>query len=56
MHFYEWNNMQYVSSAGFLLSVYSKYLTEAGVNTSLTCPDGNVSPGSIVDFARSQVC
>ncbi|PON99421.1 Glycoside hydrolase [Trema orientale] len=49
----EWNNMQYVTSAAFLLAVYSDYLTAA--NTKLTCPDGQVQPQELLNFAKSQV-
>ena len=49
----EWNNMQYVSSAAFLLAVYSDYLTAA--NAKLSCPDGQVQPQELLNFAKSQV-
>lgn len=49
----EWNNMQYVSSAAFLLAVYSDYLRAA--NAKLTCPDGQVQPQELLNFAKSQV-
>ncbi|CAN6236649.1 unnamed protein product [Urochloa humidicola] len=50
----DWNNMQYVSSATFLLTVYSDYLA-ASHGALLKCPDGEVKPEEIVRFARSQV-
>ncbi|KAF5450082.1 hypothetical protein F2P56_030460 [Juglans regia] len=49
----EWNNMQYVSSAAFLLAVYSDYLSAA--NAKLTCPGGQlVQPQELLNFAKSQ--
>ncbi|KAL3652773.1 Endoglucanase [Castilleja foliolosa] len=48
-----WNNMQFVTSASFLMTVYSDYLTSAG--KSLTCATGNVSPAELLSFAKSQV-
>ncbi|KAF8379687.1 hypothetical protein HHK36_029131 [Tetracentron sinense] len=48
-----WNNMQFVTSAAFLLTVYSDYLTSAG--KSVQCPAGNVSPSELLSFAKSQV-
>ncbi|KAK4748670.1 hypothetical protein SAY87_015256 [Trapa incisa] len=48
-----WNNLQFVTSASFLLSVYSDYLTSSG--RSLSCASGNVSPAALVSFAKSQI-
>ncbi|KAL7122841.1 hypothetical protein ACP275_01G069300 [Erythranthe tilingii] len=48
-----WNNMQFVTSASFLMTVYSDYLTSAG--KSLKCASGNVSPTELLSFAKSQV-
>ncbi|KAL2524956.1 Endoglucanase 6 [Abeliophyllum distichum] len=48
-----WNNMQFVTSASFLLTVYSDYLSSAG--KSLKCASGNVSPSELLSFAKSQV-
>ncbi|KAL1569175.1 Endoglucanase, variant 2 [Salvia divinorum] len=48
-----WNNMQFVTAASFLMSVYSDYLTSA--STSLTCPNGPVSPSQLLALAKSQV-
>ncbi|KAE8782041.1 Endoglucanase 7 [Hordeum vulgare] len=39
----QWNNMQYVTSAAFLLSVYSGYLAEGGEGATpdtVTCAGG----------------
>ncbi|KAL2516701.1 Endoglucanase 6 [Abeliophyllum distichum] len=48
-----WNNMQFVTSASFLLTVYSDYLYSAG--KILKCPSGNVAPYELLSFAKSQV-
>nr|AYP70933.1 endoglucanase 1 [Actinidia deliciosa] len=48
-----WNNLQFVTSASFLLTVYSDYLTSAGKN--LNCGSGSVSPAELLSFAKSQV-
>ncbi|CAL0330979.1 unnamed protein product [Lupinus luteus] len=48
-----WNNMQFVTSASFLATVYSDYLSSAGKN--LICSSGNVAPDELVSFAKSQV-
>ncbi|CAM0901689.1 unnamed protein product [Alopecurus aequalis] len=49
----DWNNMQYVSSSAFLLTVYADYLAESG--DTLNCPGGEVKPADIIAFARNQV-
>ncbi|PIA34653.1 hypothetical protein AQUCO_03700141v1 [Aquilegia coerulea] len=48
-----WNNLQFVTSSSFLLSVYSDYLTSAG--KSLNCAGGTASPAELLNFAKSQV-
>ncbi|XP_019187888.1 PREDICTED: endoglucanase 5 [Ipomoea nil] len=49
----EWNNMQYVSSAAFLLAVYSQYLSEA--KAVVKCPQApQLYPQHILNFAKSQ--
>ncbi|CAI9772656.1 unnamed protein product [Fraxinus pennsylvanica] len=48
-----WNNMQFVTSASFLLTVYSDYLSSAG--KSLKCSSGYVPPSELLAFAKSQV-
>ncbi|KAG6782880.1 hypothetical protein POTOM_012305 [Populus tomentosa] len=48
-----WNNMQFVTSASFLASVYSDYLVSAGRN--LNCAAGNVAPSQLLTLAKSQV-
>ncbi|TXG56902.1 hypothetical protein EZV62_018215 [Acer yangbiense] len=52
MYVREWNNLQYASSAAFLLAVYSDYLS-AG-KAQLTCPDGQIQPLELLNFAKSQ--
>ncbi|KNA14054.1 hypothetical protein SOVF_111110 [Spinacia oleracea] len=47
-----WNNMQYVSNAAFLLTVYSDYLQTTG--QTLKCPQGEVEPQEIFSQAKSQ--
>ncbi|XP_015973035.1 endoglucanase 11-like [Arachis duranensis] len=49
----QWNNMQYVSTASFLLTVYSDHLL--AVDQKLTCPKGVVGPNNLLTFAKSQV-
>ena len=48
-----WNNLQFVTSASFLMTVYSDYLTSA--RKTLRCPSGNVQPSQLLSFAKSQV-
>ncbi|GMH09337.1 hypothetical protein Nepgr_011178 [Nepenthes gracilis] len=48
-----WNNMQFVTSASFLVTVYSDYLSSSG--KSMQCSAGNVLPSELISFARSQV-
>lgn len=48
-----WNNMQFVTSASFLATVYSDYLSSVG--KSLQCASGNVQPSELLSFAKSQV-
>lgn len=48
-----WNNMQFVTSASFLATVYSDYLASAG--RYLKCSAGNVPPAQLLGFAKSQV-
>lgn len=45
--------MQYVSSAAFLLAVYSTYLSVAKAH--LDCPDGPIQPQGLLNFVKSQV-
>lgn len=49
----QWNNMQYVSTAAFLLTLYSDHLQAS--NQMLSCSKGVVGPREILSFAKSQV-
>ncbi|CAK7350136.1 unnamed protein product [Dovyalis caffra] len=49
----QWNNMQYVSTAAFLLTTYSDYLQAS--NQRLQCDQGTLEPSDIFKFAKSQV-
>ncbi|KAJ7963740.1 Endoglucanase [Quillaja saponaria] len=49
----QWNNMQYVATAAFLLAVYSDHLQ--ATNQKLSCQKGTVGPEEIFAFAKSQV-
>ncbi|KAJ8749288.1 hypothetical protein K2173_018769 [Erythroxylum novogranatense] len=49
----QWNNMQYVSTAAFLLTVYSDFLRNT--NQRLKCDSELVDHGELLDFAKSQV-
>lgn len=51
--FLPWNNNQYVATATFAMSVYSKYLSSKG--SSLQCSGGVVSPHDLTSIVRSQV-
>ncbi|RDY10935.1 Endoglucanase 6, partial [Mucuna pruriens] len=48
-----WNNLQFVTSASFLATVYSDYLASSGTN--LRCSSGNVPPAELLSLAKSQV-
>ncbi|CAN0841026.1 Endoglucanase 6 [Linum grandiflorum] len=48
-----WNNMQFVTSASFLTTVYSDYLSSS--RKSLHCSAGTASPSDLLGFAKSQV-
>jgi hypothetical protein len=51
----QWNNMQYVTNAAFLLSAYADYLSDAGVAT-VTCAGGlTADAGEVAALARQQV-
>ncbi|XP_062009390.1 endoglucanase 11-like [Rosa rugosa] len=49
----QWNNMQYVSTASFLLTMYSDFLKSS--NQMLSCHRGIVGHQEILSFAKSQV-
>ncbi|XP_052177295.1 endoglucanase 11 [Diospyros lotus] len=50
----QWNNMQYVSSASFLLSVYSRLLQKSN-GKLLHCHAGVANPEDLLDLAKAQV-
>ncbi|KAK9115565.1 hypothetical protein Sjap_014512 [Stephania japonica] len=52
LYVHEWNNLQYASSAAFLLAAYSDYLSAA--NAVLSCPDAQLGPQYLLKFAQSQ--
>lgn len=51
--FLPWNNNQYVSTAAFAMSAYSKYLSENQAN--FMCTGANVGPSDLTSIVRSQV-
>ncbi|XP_047942976.1 endoglucanase 13-like [Salvia hispanica] len=51
--FLPWSNLQYVTSATFLITTYADVL--AKTKTTIQCPGGNVGPNDLLGFARSQV-
>lgn len=51
--FLQWNNVQYVSTATFAMSVYSKYLSAK--DASLQCSGGPVSSSDLTSLVRFQV-
>ncbi|XP_038876208.1 endoglucanase 6-like [Benincasa hispida] len=48
-----WNNMQFVTTASFVATVYADYLTS--FHSSMKCPVGYVQPSELLTFAKSQV-
>ncbi|KAM3412652.1 hypothetical protein ACQJBY_004029 [Aegilops geniculata] len=54
MYHQRWNNLQFVTSASFLLTVYADYATVAG-RGAVRCPGGTAQPFEILAFVRSQV-
>lgn len=51
--FDQWNNLQYVTSASFIITAYADTL--AATRNTLQCAGGKVGPGELIGFARSQV-
>ncbi|CAJ1971436.1 unnamed protein product [Sphenostylis stenocarpa] len=49
----QWNNMQYVATASFLLTLYSDHLL--ATHQKLLCQKGVVGPHEMFAFAKSQV-
>lgn len=50
----QWNNMQYVSSGSFLVSVYADLLQKLN-GRKLKCHRGEVTPQELFQFSKSQV-
>ncbi|XP_062198881.1 endoglucanase 22-like [Phragmites australis] len=51
----QWNNLQYASSAAFLLTAYSSYLsTTTSGSHLLRCPGGTAAPSELLSLARQQ--
>ena len=48
-----WNNMQFVTGASFLLTIYSDYLSSA--RKSMQCAGSYVAPAELFSMAKSQV-
>ncbi|OEL30581.1 Endoglucanase 2 [Dichanthelium oligosanthes] len=48
-----WNNVQFVTSASFLLAAYSDHL--AAAHQAAQCPSGSAQPSELLAFAKSQV-
>ncbi|KAG8390119.1 hypothetical protein BUALT_Bualt01G0050400 [Buddleja alternifolia] len=51
--FDQWNNLQYVTSASFIITVYADIL--AKTNSNIQCNGGVVGPENLISFAKSQV-
>ncbi|XP_066365030.1 endoglucanase 14-like [Miscanthus floridulus] len=50
-----WNNLQYVTSAAFVLAAHSDHLqAAAGAGASLRCGGATLPPSQLLAFARSQ--
>ncbi|KAK9159108.1 hypothetical protein Scep_005682 [Stephania cephalantha] len=53
LRFQPWNNLQYVSSAAFIASAYSKYLSAH--NSTIQCQSGVLRANDLTTFVKSQV-
>lgn len=51
--FQPWNNLQYVTTATFVTTVYSNYLNAK--HASIQCSGGIVQPSDLIAFVKSQV-
>ncbi|CAA2968324.1 endoglucanase 14-like [Olea europaea subsp. europaea] len=49
----DWNNLQYVTSASFIMTTYSHVLT--ATKNTLQCPAGKIPPEYLIHVVRSQV-
>ncbi|CAN6344886.1 unnamed protein product [Urochloa humidicola] len=55
MYHQRWNNLQFVTSASFLLTVYADYATRHAGGGVTRCPGGAARAYEILAFVRSQV-
>lgn len=54
LYFQKWNNLQFVTSAAFLLAAYSDHLGQA--KRAVQCPSGSTAqPAELLSFATAQV-
>ncbi|KAL7108877.1 hypothetical protein ACP275_06G140800 [Erythranthe tilingii] len=51
--FLQWSNLQYVTSASFIITAYADYLSKTQKN--IQCASGRVGPNDLMAFAKSQV-
>ncbi|KAL9164973.1 hypothetical protein ABFS82_06G139900 [Erythranthe guttata] len=51
--FLQWSNLQYVTSASFIITAYADYLSKTHKN--IQCASGIVGPNDLMAFAKSQV-
>ncbi|KAI3470893.1 hypothetical protein Pfo_027556 [Paulownia fortunei] len=51
--FLEWSNLQYVTSASFIITAYADVL--ANTRSTIQCASGAVGPQDLISFAKSQV-
>lgn len=54
MYHQRWNNLQFVTSASFLLTVYADFAAISG-RGAVHCPAGAAQPFDILKFVKSQV-
>uniref|UniRef100_A0ACD5VC96 Uncharacterized protein n=1 Tax=Avena sativa TaxID=4498 RepID=A0ACD5VC96_AVESA len=54
MYHQRWNNLQFVTSASFLLAAYSDSLAAAS-GAAVQCSSGSAAPSELLAFAKSQV-
>ncbi|GER25632.1 endoglucanase 13 [Striga asiatica] len=53
LRFLEWANLQYVTSASFIITAYSDFLNIT--KSTIQCNNGIVQPQELIAFAKSQV-
>ncbi|CAM8987252.1 unnamed protein product [Rhodiola kirilowii] len=51
--FHPSSNCEYTNSAGFIIALYSDYLSQS--TDTISCSDGTVSSSELLNFAQSQV-